>query len=287
MLCICLVLLFYAFIYKAVYQRRRTRTKKLSTYQKILRSYLITNPREDRPRTRSSLKLICCYCCDKFRSSSSSSSSTSSLSHGAFHPSLNHHRRDRDSHDEDTPVTRTRPEQVVLEIKGARGKRYSAISMTSMTYFTSGVWDETLPTSLVRSRINSVAATTFCGTEHSMTSRPSTSTEDSFDQTATKLLAMHNASVPSKSATHLMVPGKPSLLSVDVHTKDNPSADAEPLGAGSVHSSLLRKPSHTLPIRQQPRSSDLSVQHRKVSFSKSPQCQISQRAHGSNDVSSC
>ena len=268
-LCIGLVLIFYAFIYKAVYQRRRTRTKKLSTYQKILRSYLITSPRENRPRTRSSLKLICCYCCDKFRSSSSSSSSTSSLSQAAFHPSMNNHRRDRDSHDEDTSMTRTRPEQVVLEIKGARGKRYSAISMTSMTYFTSGVWDETCPSSLVRSRINSIAATTFCGTEHSLTSRPSTSTEDSFDQTATKLLAISNASLPAKSASHLMVPGQPSLLAVDVHAKENPSVDVELLGASAIHASLLRKPSHTLSIRQQPRSSDLSVHHRKVSFSKS------------------
>ena len=34
----CLVLLLYASIYKAVYQRRVNRAKKLSTYQKILRS---------------------------------------------------------------------------------------------------------------------------------------------------------------------------------------------------------------------------------------------------------
>ncbi len=74
--------------------------------------------------------------------------------------------------------------QVVLEVNGARGKRNSAISMTSMTYLTSGVWDETSPTNLICSRINSIAATTYCGTEHSSTSRPSTSTEDSFEQTS-------------------------------------------------------------------------------------------------------
>ncbi|CAF4379870.1 unnamed protein product, partial [Didymodactylos carnosus] len=66
--------------------------------------------------------------------------------------------------------------KIVLEVNGARGKRYSTISTTSMTYLTSGVWDDS---STVRSRINSIAATSYCG-EHS-SSRPSTSTEDSLD----------------------------------------------------------------------------------------------------------
>jgi hypothetical protein len=172
--------------------------------------------------------------------------------------------------------------QVVLEVNGARGKRYSAISMTSMTYLTSGVWDETSPTSLVRSRINSIAATTYCGTEHSSTSRPSTSTEDSFEQTS-KLLTLNNTLLQLRpmtppNSTHLTVPGQQtpsttlsSSSSTEVTNKDHQLNETElPRSVSQctnlLHPSIVRKPSNTVSIRQQP-SDAPSVQPRKVSFS--------------------
>ena len=297
-LCILLVVILYASIYNAVYQRRITRIRKFSTYRRIIRSYLMNNETEH-TETRSSkmirrhhrhqpstARLLCCYCCevrDEYIDE------LQRPSEGALNVPLNerqhqsHHRR---IHDEPSSTmihqNKNKP-QVVFEVNGARGKRYSAISMTSMTYLTSGVWDETSPTNLIRSRINSIAATTYCGTEHSSASRPSTSTEDSFDQ-ASKLFTLNNTllqlrPITPSNSTHLTVPGQPvttasssSSLSVEVVNKDNQLNENElPRSVSQctnlLHPSYVRKPSNTLSIRQQQRPSDASVQQRKVSFS--------------------
>jgi hypothetical protein len=198
-----------------------------------------------------------------------------------LHQSSNDQRKKKYSQHEKTFISKKKPEQILLEVKGARGKRYSAASMTSMTYLTSGVWDEASPTNLIRSRINSIAATTYCGTEHSSTSRPSTSTEDSFDQ-ATKLATINNTasqlrSLAPPNSIYLTVPGQQTILSSnsnEIHNKDNQLNDIElsnnvSQGTNLLHPTNVRKSSNTLSIRQQQqRTSDASVQQRKVSFSK-------------------
>ena len=150
--------------------------------------------------------------------------------------------------------------------------------MTSMTYLTSGIWDETSSTNLIRSRINSIAATTYCGTEHSSTSRPSTSTEDSFEQ-ASKLLSLNNTLLQLRqgipSSSHLTVPGQQTVstpTSDETPTKENQMTTNElPRSVSQMtnllHPSIVRKTSNTLSIRQQQRPSDASVHQRKVSFS--------------------
>jgi len=106
-----------------------------------------------------------------------------------------------------------------------------------MTYFTSGVWDDTSSTNLIRSRINSIAATTYCGMEHS-------STEDSFDQT-NKLLTLNNTLPQLKSSsnsTHLTVPKQQTILSncsYDINQKDQQVNDIELSGNTSQSSNLL------------------------------------------------
>ncbi|CAF2334956.1 unnamed protein product [Rotaria sp. Silwood2] len=299
-ICILLVLILYAFIYNAVYQRRVTRTRKLSAYRRIIRSYLMHNETENtgtrstktmhnrrhryhNEHSPSTLTLICCYCC---KTSTEYIHDLQRPSESTLHEPLNHRRQQmhhRHIQDEPSSIITTqhkcRP-QVVLEVNGARGKRYSAISMTSMTYLTSGIWDETTSSNLIRSRINSIAATTYCGTEHSSTSRPSTSTEDSFEQ-ATKSLTLNNAlqlrpMTPSNS-THLTVPGQQTTTSTvspssgELIHKDNQLNENEIQRSVSQctnvpHSSIVRKPSNTLSIRQQQRLSDVSVHQRKVSF---------------------
>jgi len=148
--------------------------------------------------------------------------------------------------------------------------------MTSMTYFTSGVWDDTSPNNLIRSRINSIAAVTYCGMEHSSTSRPSTSTEDSFDQT-NKLLTLNNTLPQLKSpsnSTYLTVPKQPTVLSNCSYDTNQQLNDIELLGNTSqstnlLYRSIVRKPSNALSIRQQQyRPSEISAHQRKVSFSK-------------------
>lgn len=219
--CLLLVLIFYGCIYKAIYQRRLTRTRKLSTYQKVLRSYLIDS---DALRRSSPSRWICC----RLRRSTTTE-----------------HRTDIEGEEEQKEfnqrLTRPNPpEEIVLEMHRARGKRYSAVSMTSMTYLTSGVWDDTTSSAnLLRTRISSVTATTFCGTEQRLSS--STSTEESFEQTTHKPL-QNKASTASHS-THLTVPGQsPATVSL---------------------------PNDTSSGRQSPRISDGSIQQRKVSFSTS------------------
>ena len=318
-LCILFVLILYAFIYNAVYQRRVTRTRKLSAYRRIIRTYLMNNEpentetqssknthhrhrhhrrrrRRDRQHLPSTLTLICCYCC---KTTDEYIHELQRPSESTLHDPLGDRRRQtHHRHIQDEPssiMTSHIPSKpkVVLEVNGARGKRYSAISMTSMTYLTSGVWDETSPTSLIRSRINSIAATTYCGTEHSSTSRPSTSTEDSFEQTS-KLLTLNNTLLqlrpmtPSNS-THLTVPGQQAMAttatttattttpisspsSEDVISKDNQTNDdGLPRSVSQItnllHPSIVRKTSNTLLTRQQQRPSDASVHQRKVSFS--------------------
>ncbi|CAF3347704.1 unnamed protein product [Rotaria sp. Silwood1] len=298
-ICILLVLILYAFIYNAVYQRRVTRTRKLSAYRRIIRSYLMNNETENtrirstknihkrrhyrNEHSPSTLTLICCYCC---KTSNEYVHDLQRPSESTLHEPLNHRRQQmhhRHIHDEPSSIitnqTKCRP-QVVLEVNGARGKRYSAISMTSMTYLTSGIWDETTSTNLIRSRLNSIAATTYCGTEHSSTSRPSTSTEDSFEL-GTKLLTLNNAiqlrpMTPSNS-THLTVPGQqttttmlsPSsgeLIHKDNQLNENELQRSVSQCTNNPHVSIVRKTSNTLSIRQQQRLSDVSVHQRKVSF---------------------
>jgi hypothetical protein len=237
----------------------------------------------------STLTLICCYCC---KTTDQYNNELQRPSEAVSNVALNERYRQphhRHIHDEPSSViTHRNKPQVVLEVNGARGKRYSAISMTSMTYLTSGVWDETSPTNLIRSRINSIAATTYCGTEHSSTSRPSTSTEDSFEQ-ASKILTLNNTLLqlrpmtPSNS-THLTVPGQQtttlssssSSSSTEVTNKDHQLNETElPRSVSQctnlLHPSIVRKPSNTLSIRQQQlqqQPSDASsAQQRKVSFS--------------------
>ncbi|UJR13460.1 hypothetical protein I4U23_000474 [Adineta vaga] len=249
-ICIILVLILYLFIYNAIYQRRRTRTKKISTYQRIFQSYLIkTGQNRQRIHRHSILVYLCCYCCQK------------------FHQSFDDDDDDRNEHKlkyslhEKSLMIKKKPEQIILEINGARGKRYSAISMTSMTYFTSGIWDETSPTNLIRSRVNSIAATTYCGTEQS-----SSSTTESSLHTSTHLR--------SSNSPFLTVPGQvvsSSICSNEINIKENHSNDNESLGNISpslnlLHPTMARKSSNTLSIRQQPRSSDVLINPRKVSF---------------------
>ena len=215
--CLLLVLFFYGCIYKAIYQRRLTRTRKLSTYQKVLRSYLIDSDHLGRSSPSR-------WICSRLRRTKRSE-----------------HRTDieeEEQNESNQRLTRANPpEQIVLEMHRARGKRYSAVSMTSMTYLTSGVWDDTASSAnLLRSRISSVTATTFCGTE-----QRSTSTEESFEQTTHKPL-QNKASTTSHS-THLTVPGQCQATI-----------------------SLVNDPSS---VRSTPRISDGSIQQRKVSFSTS------------------
>jgi hypothetical protein len=192
-----------------------------------------------------------------------------------LHQSSNDQRKTKYSQHEKIFIAKKKPKQILLEVNGAGGKRYSAVSMTSMTYLTSGVWDEASPTNLIRSRINSIAATTYCGTEHSSASRPSTSTEDSFDQ-ATKLTTINNTtsqlrSLASPNSIYLTVPGQQTILSNEIHNKDNQLNDIELSNnpTNLLHPTNVRKSSNTLSIRQQQqRPSDASVQQRKVSFSK-------------------
>jgi hypothetical protein len=304
--CTFLLLILYAFIYHAVYQRRVTRTRKLSAYRRIIRSYLMNNESEHRI-TRSSkssqrcrdrnhhraahehspsmLTLICCYFCkdpDEYMHD------LQRPPESTRHEPMNENRREHDrrhlhdgaSFDQKNPH-RAKP-QVVLEVNGARGKRYSAISMTSMTYLTSGVWDEISSTNLIRSRLNSVVATSYCGTDHSSASRPSTSTEDSLEQ-ASKLLSMTTTCsslhpMTPTISTHLTVPGQaapPTVFSPssgEGTLRVNPASDTELTRSVSqstslLHPSIVRKPSNALSLRQQQRSSDASVHQRKVSFS--------------------
>jgi hypothetical protein len=155
--------------------------------------------------------------------------------------------------------------------------------MTSMTYFTSGVWDDTSPNNLIRSRINSIAAVTYCGMEHSSASRPSTSTEDSFDQT-NKFLTLNNTLSQirsSSNSTHLTVPKQQTILSnysYDINQKDQQQqlndidlSENTLQSTNLLYRSIVRKPSNTLSIRQQQqqrRPSEISAHQRKVSFSK-------------------
>jgi hypothetical protein len=260
-ICIILVLILYSFIYNAVYQRRRTRTKRFSTYRKILHSYLKNNETNSKSIDRKSLlTYICCYCCQKTHRNSSQQSIS--------HRSLNNFDKIRYFHHEQSCIFQQKPEQTILEVNGARGKRDSAISMTSMTYLTSGVWDETTPINLIRSRINSIAAVSYCGMEHFSTSRPSTSTEDSFDQT-NKLITFSQL---KSNSTYLTVPKQSTILPNDFNQKEQQFNEIELSGnvlqsMNVSHRSIVRKPSHTLSIRQQ-QSSDVSMNQRKVSFSK-------------------
>ncbi|UJR33860.1 hypothetical protein I4U23_021281 [Adineta vaga] len=306
-ICIAIVLILYAFIYSAVYQRRITRTRKFSAYRRIIRSYLLNNESEPsgsrsskkhryhhrhrHEQLPSTLTLVCCYCC---KTNDDYMHDLQRPFEGTLTAPL--HERNRQSyrrykHDEPSSIntnsSRNRP-QVVLEVNGARGKRYSAISMTSMTYLTSGVWDESSPTSAIRSRINSIAATTYCGTETSSTSRPSTSTEDSFEQTS-KVSALNNTLLqlrPMTTATnptHLTVPGlqpttttttsslpspSPSgeIPSKEISINDNQLPRSVSQCANLLHPLYTRKASNTLSIRTQARPSDASVHQRKVSF---------------------
>jgi hypothetical protein len=312
-MCILLVLILYAFIYNAVYQRRVTRTRKLSAYRRIIRSYLMNNEPEHREtqssknthhhhhrrhhdhheHSPSTLTLICCFCCKTTDGyihelqRPSEAASREPLSERRRQPHHHHNIQDEPS-SMMTEQNKSKP-QIVLEVNGARGKRYSAISMTSMTYLTSGVWDDTSPTSLIRSRINSIAATTYCGTERSSTSRPSTSTEDSFEQTS-RLLTLNNTLLqlrpmtppPPSNSTHLTVPGQQIITTTSTASsspssdesinKDNPINENELTRSVSqstnlLHPSIVRKTSNTLSTRQQQRPSEASVHQRKVSFS--------------------
>ena len=304
--CASLVLILYAFIYHAVYQRRVTRTRKLSAYRRIIRSYLMNNESDHRS-TRTSknsqhcrhqnrhhaahehspsmLTLICCYCCkDTDQYMHELQRPTESALHEPMDENRREHHR-RHLHEGATfnlkNPHRAKP-QVILEVNGARGKRYSAISMTSMTYLTSGVWDEISSTNLIRSRINSVVATSYCGTDHSSASRPSTSTEDSLEQ-ASKLLSMTTTCsslhpMAPTNATHLTVPGQAALPTVVFPTSGEPTVRVNPTSeteltrsvsqsTNLLHPSIVRKSSNALSLRQQQRSSDASVHQRKVSFS--------------------
>ena len=256
-LCIVLVVILYSFIYNAVYQRRRTRTKKFSTYRRILHSYLINDDTNRQSSDQSSF--LAEFCCHLFHRNSSDQTSR--------HRTYSNPDQMTYFHDEPSCVIKQKPRQVVLEVNGARGKRYSSISMTSMTYLTSGVWDDAAPNNLVRSRINSAAAVSYCGTEHSSNSRPSTSTEDSFDQTY-KLFTLNQNLSPNRPTTnsiHLTVPNQPTILPNN-NSNENSINERDSLANNTLHRSIVRKTSNTLSIRQQ-RPSDVSMQQRKVSFS--------------------
>ncbi|CAF4541732.1 unnamed protein product [Rotaria sp. Silwood2] len=262
-ICIILVLILYSFIYNAVYQRRRTRTKRFSTYRKILHSYLANNERENEQINRNfSLTYICCYCCNKVHRNISRQS--------ILHQSLNNQNKVKYFHHKQTCTIKKKPEDIILEVKSTSKKRYSAISMTSMTYFTSGVWDDTSSTNLISSRINSIAAVTYCGMEHSSTSRRSTSTEDSFEQTS-KLLTLNNnlsqiKSITPSNLTYLTVPKQQIQLSSCSNDMDLQGNISQPKTL--LHPPIVNKSNNTLSIRQQQRSSETSVNQRKVSFSK-------------------
>ncbi|CAF3401057.1 unnamed protein product [Rotaria sp. Silwood2] len=260
-ICIILVLILYSFIYNAVYQRRRTRTKRFSTYRKILHSYLANNERENEQINRNfSLTYICCYCCNKVHRNISRQS--------ILHQSLNNQNKVKYFHHKQTCTIKKKPEDIILEVKSTSKKRYSAISMTSMTYFTSGVWDDTSSTNLISSRINSIAAVTYCGMEHSSTSRRSTSTEDSFEQTS-KLLTLNNnlsqiKSITPSNLTYLTVPKQQIQLSSCSNDMDLQGNISQPKTL--LHPPIVNKSNNTLSIRQQQRSSETSVNQRKVSF---------------------
>lgn len=207
------MLILYSFIYNAIYQRRRSRIKKFSRYRAILQSYLI-------PSNSSSFKTRSSLCCWKNFSSNSSSSSPSSIEYLSRNQ---------------TCQIKPMSNHIILEVQGARGKRYSAISMTSMTYFTSGVWDETSTSNAVRSRMNSITANHFCGTEQTIT-----------DESV----------LPLRPSLHLTVPTFQTNAGQDQQKDEN-----------ETRKSIVRKPSQNLSIRQS-RPSDLFVQQRKVSFSK-------------------
>ena len=273
--CLTLVAILYVLIYNAIYQRRRTRARKIIRYQKILQSYLINDERHRQRTHRHSLLVhLCSYCCEKIHSLQSSQQS------------FDEEQKNKFSFREQSLMLKRRPEQIVLEINGARGKRYSAVSMTSMTYFTSGVWDETSPPNLISSRLGSIAATTYCGADHSTVSRPSTFTEDSFDQ-STRLSILNNPLSQTKpflspSSTYLKVPGQQmtgSTSSHETNSKDNHLNDNETSGTTSqcvsgLHPPVVRKSSHTLVVRQP--SSEAPVNQRKV-----PICKYSIQRHAS------
>jgi hypothetical protein len=216
---------------------------------------------------------ICCYCCKKIHQNTSQQS--------ILHQSLNNQDKIKYFHNEKSSIIKQKPEQIVLEVNGARGKRYSAISMTSMTYITSGAWDDTSPTNLIRSRINSIAAVTYCGMEHSSTSRPSTSTEDSFDQT-NRLVTLNNTLSQLRSTStlsnspYLTVPKQQTILSNcsnDINQKDQQLNDIElspniSSSTNLLYRSIVRKQSNTLLFRQQQRPLEMSAHQRKVSFCK-------------------
>ncbi|CAF1217425.1 unnamed protein product [Adineta steineri] len=261
-ICIVLVLILYSFIYNAIYQRRRTRTKRFSTYRKILQSYLINNENDRKHSCRHSLLTnICCYCCKKIQRRSSNESII-------YRSSSGNQRNRKFFQNKKSSTSKKRPEQIILEINGARGKRYSAVSMTSMTYFTSGIWDDTSSSNLIRSRINSIAATTFCGMEQSLLSRPSTSTDDSYEQTT------KSKPISPNNSTYLTVPGPQITLSPssnEINNKDNHLNESESIANISqttnlLHPTMGRKTNNTLSIRQQQRPSDVSLLQRKVSF---------------------
>ncbi|CAF1397844.1 unnamed protein product [Rotaria sordida] len=267
-LCMILVLILYSFIYNAVYRRRRTRTKKFSTYRKILQSYLTNNETEHEQINHNlSLRYICCYCCNKIHRKISKQS--------ILHQSLNNQNKIKYFHRKQTSTMKKKSENIILELNSTCEKRYSAISMTSMTYFTSGVWDDTSPTNIIPSRINSIAAVSYCGMEHSSASRPSTSTEDSFDQITKNNNLSQIKSITPSNLTHLTVPKQQIILSScsNETNKYNQLNDIDLQGNISQSKTLLqppivRKPSNTLSIRQQQqqRPSDASAHQRKVSF---------------------
>ncbi|CAF0896759.1 unnamed protein product [Adineta ricciae] len=257
-ICIIIVVILYLFIYNAIYQRRRTRTKKISTYQKILQSYFINN-RQNRSHTHrhSFLACLCCCCQDVHLQTVNRSFDEDDEEHRT-----NHSLRTQS-------LMRKNPEHIILEIHGARGKRYSAVSMTSMTYLTSGIWDDASSANLVRSRVNSIAANTYCGTEHSLTDRSLAVTEDSLDHTAkpSQLRLAHS--------TYLTVPGKPMIPLVyanetsnkDDHMNENKSSGNISPSVSLLHPTVTRKSSHSPSIRSQhEHPSDSSVIPRKVSF---------------------
>ena len=281
----------------------------MSAYRRIIHSHLMNNETGTRAtqtsknvhdhhrhyhshheHTPSILALICCYCCEINDQYSRELRRTSK---SALQETSHRRRRQLDHvhlNDEALSVidnTNGLKPQIVLEVNSAHGKRYSAMSTTSVSYLTSGTWDETTSANLVRSRINSTAAITYCGAEHSSTSRPSSSTEDSFEQIeqTTKLLTPNNTlqlrSMTPSNSTYLTVPRQQitaatttltlSSSSGDVVIKDNQLNDDELLSIPQCtnlrHSSVAHRSSNALSIRQSQRSSDASVQQRKVSFS--------------------
>ncbi|CAF1197923.1 unnamed protein product [Adineta ricciae] len=259
-ICIIIVVILYLFIYNAIYQRRRTRTKRISTYQKILQSYFINNSQNRSHTHRNSLlACLCCCCCQDVHVQTVNQS---------FDEDDEEHRPKHSLRQQS--LMRNKPEHIILEIHGARGKRYSAVSMTSMTYLTSGVWDDTSSANLVRSRVNSIAANTYCGTEHSLTDRSLAVTEDLLDHTAkpSQLRPPHS--------TYLTVPGKPMIPLVhanetsnkDNHMNENESSGNISPSVSLLHPTVTRKSSHSPSTRSQHQHpSDSSVIPRKIRLS--------------------